>query len=189
MPTPMMTVLIIIGSLITLTVIYIIIAYNTFVTLRNKVEDQWSQIDVELKRRFDLIPNLVNVVKGYAKHEKNTFESVVKARNTYLGASSNTEKIEASNELSNVMNKLFALAESYPELKANENFKELQIELKNTEDKIGFARKFYNDVVLKFNNKISTFPNNLIAKFFGFKKYDYFKASETERENLKVDFN
>lgn len=179
----------IIGAIvILLIVIYVISTYNGLVSLRNRVNDQWSQIDVELKRRFDLIPNFVNTVKGYAKHESETLENVVKARNTYLTAGTREQAIEADDKLTNAITKLFALTESYPELKANENFIGLQNQLQETEDKISFARKFYNDTALKLNNKIDMFPSNIIAKMFNFTKVDFFKANETERENVKVEF-
>ena len=178
----------IILGVVALIVIYVISTYNGLVSLRNRVRDQWSQIDVELKRRFDLIPNLVNTVKGYTKHEKDTLEGVVKARNTYLSATTPESQMAADGELTNAINKLFALAESYPELKANESFQDLQAQLKDTEDKISFARKFYNDTALQLNNKIEMFPSNLVAKIFGFTKVEFFKANEAERENVKVEF-
>ena len=180
---------IIIGAvIIILIIIYVIATYNGLIKLRNKVNDQSSIIDVELKRRFDLIPNLVNTVKGYAKHEEETLENVIKARNTYLSADSQEAALEADNALTGAINKLFALAESYPELKANENFKDLQTSLKDTEDKISFARKFYNDTALQLNNKVEMFPSSIIAKLFHFNKVEFFKANETERENVKVEF-
>lgn len=174
--------------IIAIVVIYAIVTYNALVSLRNRVNDQWSQIDVELKRRFDLIPNLVNTVKGYAKHESETLENVVKARNTYLSANTKEQAMDADGELTNAITKLFALAEDYPELKANENFANLQNQLNDTENKISYARKFYNDTALGLNNKIEMFPSNLIAKMFGFKKVEFFKALEAERENVKVEF-
>lgn len=183
-----MPAIIIIAVVLFLVIMYVIGTYNGLVGLRNKVNDQWSQIDVELKRRFDLIPNLVNTVKGYASHESETLENVIKARNTYLSAGSREEQMNADGELTNAINKLFALAEAYPELKANENFKQLQNELTETEDKISFARKFYNDTALQLNNKIEMFPSNLIANMFGFTKAEFFKANEAERENVKVEF-
>lgn len=169
-------------------VIYVVATYNSLVGLRNKVNDQWSQIDVELKRRFDLIPNFVNTVKGYAKHESETLENVVKARNTYLSAGTKEEAMEADNQLTNTLTKLFALTESYPDLKANENFLELQRQLEETENKISYARKFYNDTALQLNNKVDMFPSNVIASMFKFSKVEFFKAQEAERENVKVEF-
>ncbi len=171
-----------------LIVLYVISNYNSLVSLRNKVEDQKSQIDVELKRRFDLIPNLIETVKGYTKHEKETLEDVVKARNSYVSASSTEEGLKADGELSKAISKLFALSEAYPDLKANENFMNLQNELTEIEEKIVYARGFYNDSVLKLNNKIMMFPSNIIANMFGFKKETFFEASSEERENVKVKF-
>ena len=184
----MMVALIIIAVIVFLLVIYVIGTYNSLVVLRNKVNDQWSQIDVELKRRFDLIPNLVNTVKGYTKHESETLENVIKARNTYLTAGNREQAMEADGELTNAISKLFALSENYPDLKANETFVDLQNQLKDTEDKISYARKFYNDNALQLNNKIDMFPSNLIANLFKFTKVDFFKAAEAERENVKVEF-
>ena len=183
-----MVALIIIAVIVFLLVIYVIGTYNSLVVLRNKVNDQWSQIDVELKRRFDLIPNLVNTVKGYTKHESETLENVIKARNTYLTAGNREQAMEADGELTNAISKLFALSENYPYLKANETFVDLQNQLKDTEDKISYARKFYNDNALQLNNKIDMFPSNLIANLFKFTKVDFFKAAEAERENVKVEF-
>ena len=167
---------------------YVVGVYNKLVNARNKVENQFSQIDIQLKRRADLIPNLVETVKGYAKHEKDTFEAVINARNKAVNAGSVNEKIEANNELTGALNKLFALAEAYPELKANENFLSLQNDLKETEDKITYARQFYNDSAMQFNNLVEMFPSNIIAGMFGFKKFEYFKIDEKEKEVPKVEF-
>lgn len=180
--------LIILIVLVVLLVGYVISTYNRLVTLRNRVKDQWSQIDVQLKRRFDLIPNLVNTVKGYTKHESETLEAVIKARNTYTIAVSPEDKMNANNDLTQAISKLFALTESYPDLKANTNFMELQGELQDTENKIATARQFYNDTVFSYNNKIELFPSNLVAKMFHFVKEAFFEAKETERENVKVEF-
>ena len=174
--------------IVVLILIYLGSTYNSFVVLRTRVKDQWAQIDVQLKRRFDLIPNLVETVKGYASHEKDTLEAVVKARNEYLSSDTPEGKIEANNDLNKVVTKLFALAESYPELKADTNFRELQTTLTETEDKISYARQFYNDVVMKYNNKVEVFPSNIVAGMFGFKTSAYFNATEEERENVKVKF-
>lgn len=174
--------------IVVLILIYLGSTYNSFVVLRNRIKDQWAQIDVQLKRRFDLIPNLVETVKGYASHEKDTLEAVVKARNEYLSSDTPEGKIEANNDLNKVVTKLFALAESYPELKADTNFRELQTTLTETEDKISYARQFYNDVVMKYNNKVEVFPSNIVAGMFGFKTSAYFNATEEERENVKVKF-
>lgn len=180
--------MIIVLVVVLLLIIYVIATYNRLVGLRNRVRDQWSQIDVELKRRFDLIPNFVNTVKGYAKHESDTLENVIKARNTYLTADSKEKAMEADRELTSAINKLFALAEAYPDLKANQNFLDLQNQLNETENKISYARKFYNDTALQLNNKIEMFPSNIIAKLFKFTKVEFFKAQEVERENVKVEF-
>ena len=173
---------------IALIVIYVISQYNGLVSLRNKVDDQTSQIDVQLKKRFDLIPNLVETVKGYAKHEKETLEGVINARNSYASANNLGDQLKADGELNNAISKLFALAESYPELKANTNFMHLQTELTSIEEKIGYARQFYNDSVLKLNNKIDMFPSNIIASMFNFKKREFYKAEEAERQNVEVKF-
>ena len=179
---------IILIAVVAIIVLFVINTYNTLVGLRNKVKDQWAQIDVQLKRRFDLIPNLVETVKGYAKHESNTLEAVVKARNTYLSASTPEAQMKADGELTQAITKLFALSEAYPELKANENFKQLQSELTSTEDKISYARQFYNDIVMKYNNKIEMFPSNIVAGMFNFKTQAFFEVNEEERQNVKVQF-
>ena len=169
-------------------VLLIIGCYNSLILLRNKVKDQWAQIDVQLKRRFDLIPNLVETVKGYAKHEKETFEKVIKARNSFNEAKTPEDEMKANNELSNGITKIFALAESYPELKADANFTKLQDELKETEDKISYARQFYNDNVMVYQNKLEMFPSNIVASIFRFKPEPFFAANEKERENVQVKF-
>ena len=168
--------------------VFIVSNYNGLVKLRNKVKDQFSQIDVQLKKRSDLIPNLVETVKGYSKHESETLEKVIQARNTYLSAGTPDEKMKSSGELSQAISKLFALAESYPDLKANTNFLDLQSQLKDIEDKISYARQFYNDAVLMYNNKIEMFPSNLIAGMFKFDKESFFEANEEERKNIEVKF-
>ncbi len=180
--------IIILIAVVAIIVLFVINTYNTLVGLRNKVKDQWAQIDVQLKRRFDLIPNLVETVKGYAKHESDTLEAVVKARNTYLSASTPEAQMKADGELTQAITKLFALSEAYPELKANENFKQLQSELTSTEDKISYARQFYNDIVMKYNNKIEMFPSNIVAGMFNFKTQAFFEVNEEERQNVKVQF-
>ena len=181
-------ILLVIVALIVIAAIYIVSTRNSLVVLRNRAQDQLSQIDVQLKRRFDLIPNLVETIKGYAKHEKDTLESVVSARNSYLSANGTEDQLKADGELTKAVNKLFALAESYPDLKANENFLNLQNELSATEEKIMYARQFYNDSVLNLNNKIELFPSNLVASMFGFKKEKFFEASQAEKENVSVKF-
>ena len=183
-----MIAILIIGAILVVLAGYAIGVYNKLVKERNKVENQWSQIDIQLKRRADLIPNLVETVKGYAKHEEGTFKAVIEARNKAVNAGTVNEKIEANNELSGALTKLFALSEAYPELKANENFLSLQEDLKDTEDKITYARQFYNDAAMTYNNLIVMFPSNIFAGMFGFKKYDFFKATEEEKETPKVKF-
>lgn len=184
----MMIALIIVGAIVLLIIGFIITNYNVLVVLRNKVRNQFSQIDVQLKKRADLIPNLVETVKGYAKHEKGTLEDVVKARNTYLAANTVEEKGKANKEMTSALNKLFALAESYPDLKANENFLDLQAQLKDCEEKISYARQFYNDSVLSYNNKVEMVPSNIVAGLFHFEKEKFFEASEEDRKNVKVEF-
>ena len=178
----------IIVAIILIIAIFLISNYNRLVELRNRVRDQWAQIDVQLKRRFDLIPNVVNTVKGYAKHEEETLENVIKARNTFLSASTPAEEMKANGELTNAISKLFALTESYPDLKANQNFMDLQSELKETENKIAAARQFYNDTVLSYNNKIEMFPSNIVASMFHFKEESFFEVINEERQNVKVEF-
>ena len=180
--------LIIIIVVLVLLVLWFVGTYNGLIKLRNRKDDQWSQIDVQLKRRADLIPNLVETVKGYAKHEKSTLEDVVKARNSYMSASTPEEKMKEAGELTKMVNKLFALAESYPDLKANQNFLSLQEDLKDTENKISTARQFYNDTVLTYNNKVQMVPSNIVAGICGFKTATFFEATEEERKNVKVSF-
>ncbi len=168
--------------------LFIMSTYNSLVRLRNKVRDQWAQIDVQLKRRFDLIPNLVETVKGYAKHEKETLTEVIEARNKFKTANTPEEEMEASGELTKALGRLMVLTESYPELKANENFLSLQADLKDCEEKIAYSRQFYNDSVLSYMNKVQMFPSNIIASMFGFKEMKYFEASEGEKEAPKVSF-
>lgn len=180
--------LIVIIVLLALLIFYVFSTYNGLVGLRNKVRDQFSQIDVQLKRRFDLIPNLVEVVKGYATHEKDTLEKVIQARNNYASAKTDAEKIMASKELSKSVMNIMALAENYPDLKANTNFLDLQNQLKEVEDKISYARQFYNDSVLMYNNKIEMIPSNIVASLFGFKKESFFEIDDKERDNVQVKF-
>lgn len=183
-----MVVLIIVGVILLLVVAYVASTYNGLVSLRNKVSDQWSQIDVLLKRRADLIPNLVETVKGYAKHESTTLEEVINARNKAVSATTSEEEMKANGELTQALGRLFAVAEAYPDLKANTNFMDLQNELSETEDKIAYSRQFYNDAVLKLNNKIEMFPSNIIAGMFGFKQSKFFEATEKEKETPEVKF-
>ena len=173
---------------VVLIVLYIVATYNGLVGMRNRVKDQWAQIDVQLKRRFDLIPNLVETVKGYADHEQETLKGVIEARNKFNVAKTPEEEMAANDQLSNFVSKLFALSEAYPDLKANQNFMSLQSDLKDTEDKIASARQFYNDTVLTLNNKIEMFPSNIVASMFKFTKEPFFEANEESREAVKVEF-
>lgn len=184
MPTWLIVIIVIVIVLI----LWVVMTYNGLVTLRNRVKDAWSQIDVQLKRRFDLIPNLVETVKGYTKHESETLENVVKARNTYMSATLPEDQIKADGELTKAINKLFALTESYPDLKANTNFTDLQNQLNETENKVAISRQFYNDIVMQYNNKVEMVPSNIIANMFHFKKETFFEAEKTERENVQVKF-
>lgn len=181
------TLWIIIGVVVLL-VLYVISTYNSLIKLRNRVRDQWAQIEVQLKRRFDLIPNIVETVKGYAKHESETLKGVIEARNKFTVASTKEQEIEASNQLTGAVRQLFALSESYPELKADTNFLKLQSNLEETENKISSARQFYNDTVLSLNNKVELFPSNLVAKIFGFKKEAFFEAEAEAKVAPKVEF-
>jgi len=181
---------IIIAVVTVVVLLYIVITYNRLVTLRNKVRTQKSQIDVELKRRFDLIPSLVEIVKGYASHEKSALEDVVMARNVYMDTGDNTaQALDADYQLTGALSKLFILSENYPELKANINFLQLQRDLSDIEQKIVYSRHFYNDSVFKLNNKIEMFPSNIIAKLFSFNKENFFKALEAERTSVEVTLN
>ena len=186
----MVAVYIIIGVVVVLLFIFLII-YNGLVRLRNQVKNAWAQIDVQLKRRYDLIPNLVETAKGYMKHERETLEAVTKARNLAQQASSAGagERAKAEGELSSVLSRLLAVVENYPDLKANQNFLALQEELTSTENKISFSRQFYNDSVLKFNNKTHMFPSNIVASMFRFKAGEFFEVTlAAEREAPKVSF-
>ncbi len=180
-----MAILIIILVLIAL---YILFTYNSLIIKRNRVKNAWSQIDVQLKRRYDLIPNLVETVKGYAAHEREVFEKVTEARARAMGAKSPREAAEANEGLSGVLKTLFAVAESYPQLKANENFLRLQEELSATENKIAFARQFYNDTVLSYNITCQQFPSGIIATIFGFKPEEFYTTPESEKEAPRVKF-
>jgi LemA protein len=163
--------------------------YNGLIRLKNRVEEAWSDIDVQLKRRYDLIPNLVETVKGYAKHEAETLEKVVQARNMAMGAQGTGEHAKAENMLTDTLKSVFALSEAYPDLKANQNFLQLQDELRDAEDKIQAARRFYNANVRDFNTKIQVFPNNVVAAQLKFEKYEFFEITNAaEREAVKVSF-
>lgn len=182
----------IILGVIVAVVAWLIATYNGLVKMRNRVKEAWSDIDVQLKRRYDLIPNLVNTVKGYAAHEKEVFEKVTQARSQAMQAEKSgnaKESAQAENMLSGALKSLFAVAEAYPDLKANQNFLELQRELSDTENKIQAARRFYNGNVRDYNTKQEQFPTNLIASVFGFKPAEFFEIEEAEKENPKVDFS
>jgi LemA protein len=163
--------------------------YNSLITLRNRCDNAWSQVDVQLRRRYDLIPNLVETVKGYAKHESGVFERVTQARTAAVNAQTVKEQGQAENVLTGALKSLFAVAEAYPDLKANQNFLMLQEELAGTEGKVAYARQFYNDVVMKFNMRQQVFPSNIIADMFGFKIKDYFQIEdEVAKGPVKVSF-
>ena len=170
-------------------VLWTISTYNGLVTLRQRVKNAWSQIDVQLQRRFDLIPNLIETVKGYMEHEKEVLTKVTELRTAWASAGSVKEKSDLDNQLSGALKTIMAVSENYPDLKANQNFSELQEELQNTENKIAFSRQFYNDIVTKYNTKLEVVPSNIIASMFGFKPEELFEAESAEaRKNVKVDF-
>ena len=173
-------------GVIALLVIYVLVTYNGFVRIKNRVEEAFSTMDVYLKKRWDLIPNIVETVKGYAKHEKSTLSEVIKLRNGAYDDMSSEEKIKANQELSKGITKIMALAEQYPELKANENFKDLSAQLTKIEDEIANSRKYYNGTVREFNDKVQMFPSNVVAMIFGYKTKTMFEANEEERKNVKV---
>ena len=180
----------IILAILLIIIVTIIGMYNGLVQSRIKVDNAWSQIDVQLQRRFDLIPNFVETVKGYMSHEKETFEKIAELRTSWANAESVSDKAKLDGELSTTLKTIMAVSESYPELKANQNFSELSEELRNTENKISFARQFYNDSVTMYNTKLQVFPSNIIAGMFNFTPRDLFKAESDEaRKNVKVDFN
>ncbi len=169
-------------------ILYLIGQYNGFVVLKTRIQEALSGIDVQLKRRADLIPNLVETIKGYAKHEKEVFTEVTKARSALMKAESLEEKAKANNMLTSALKSLFAVAENYPQLQASENFRDLQRQLEDTEDKVAYSRQFYNANVFEYNTKIQLFPSNIIANIFGFKKYEFFAANEEERKKIEVKF-
>lgn len=179
----------IILAIVIIVVIAVIGMYNSLVQARIKVDNAWSQIDVQLQRRFDLIPNFVETVKGYMTHESETFEKIAELRTSWANSESVAEKAALDNQLSNALKTIMAVSESYPDLKANQNFSQLSEELRNTENKISFSRQFYNDTVTMYNTKLEVFPSNIIAGMFNFKSRDLFEAeSEEARKNVKVDF-
>ena len=179
--------IILVGVIVLLIVIFVAI-YNGLVRLRNRVDNGWAQIETQLQRRYDLIPNLVETVKGYASHEKGVLENVAKARAGLLNAQGVEGKCEADNVLTGTLKTLFAVAENYPDLKANENFRELQMELTSTENKIAYARQFYNDAVMNLNTSIELFPKNIIAAMFGFKARVYYESKAAAKDPVKVKF-
>jgi len=180
-----MIILYILGIILVLAVLWAVFSYNKFVTLRNRAQEAWSDISVQLKRRYDLIPNLINTVKGYASHESQTFEKVTEARTKAMGAQSVEDTAQAENMLTGALKSVFALSEAYPDLKANENFLELQRELSDTENKIQASRRFYNTNVRDLNIGIESFPGNIIAGMFKFKKETFFELDEAEAEVAK----
>lgn len=180
----------IIIAIVIVIILAIIFMYNSLVSAKIKVDNAWSQIDVQLQRRFDLIPNFVETVKGYMTHESETFEKIANLRTSWANANSVSEKANLDNELSSALKTIMAVSESYPDLKANQNFSELSEELRNTENKISFSRQFYNDTVTMYNEKLLVFPSNIIASIFHFKERDLFKTESDEaRKNVKVDFS
>ena len=178
----------IIIAVVVLIIIYALATYNGFVQLNNKLKEAFSTMDVYLKKRWDLIPNIVETVKGYAKHEKDTLKEIVELRNGAYDKMSDDDKIKTNEQLSKEINKIMALAEAYPDLKANENFKDLSNQLSKIEDEIANSRKYYNAVVRMFNNKVEMFPSNIFACLFRYKSKAMFEANANERENVKVEF-
>jgi LemA protein len=179
---------IIIVVIIVVAILIFVASYNGLVRLRNRIDSAWSQIDVQLQRRHDLVPNLVETVKGYAAHEKDTLERVVQARNQAVSAQGAPQQAQAENVLTGALRQLFAVAEAYPDLKANQNFLQLQEQLTSTEDRIAYARQFYNDSVQKYNSKIQSIPSNIIAGMFNFHEREYFEGEEEARTVPKVEF-
>lgn len=180
--------LLIILGIIALLVIFVVMTYNSLVSLRNRIENAWAQIDVQLKRRYDLIPNLVETVKGYAAHESETLEKVIQARNMAMSATTVEGQAQAENALTGTLKSLFALSESYPDLKANQGFLQLQEELTGTEGRIAYARQFYNDSVFKYNTKIQSFPAVILAGMFRFTEREYFETDDESRGPVQVQF-
>lgn len=178
----------IIIAIVALIIIYAIALYNSLIKLNNKVKESFSTMDVYLKKRWDLIPNLVETVKGYAQHEKDALKEVVELRNSAYDNMSNEEKIKTNEQLSNSLGKIMALAEAYPDLKANENFKDLSNQLSKIEDDIANSRKYYNGVIRNYNNKVEMFPNSIFTGLFGYKSKTMFEANANERENVKIKF-
>ena len=169
-------------------VVYLISIYNSLISLKNKINNGWAQIETQLQRRYDLIPNLVETVKGYATHEREIFENIAKARASLMNAQSVSDKANADNALTATLKSLFAIAENYPDLKASQNFSDLQMELTSTENKIAFARQFYNDTVMRFNTAIELFPKNIIATMFSFKAREYYECKLDAKDPIQVKF-
>ena len=183
-----MIAVIIIVVVLVLLALYVIVTFNGLVSLRNRIENAWAQIDVQLKRRYDLIPNLVETVKGYAAHERETLDAVIQARNAGMSAQGPHDQAEAENQITGALKSLFALSEAYPDLKANQNFAQLQEELTGTEGRIAYARQFYNDTVYRYNTKIQSFPQNILANMFRFREREYFQADDESRGPTRVTF-
>jgi len=181
-------VLAVVLGIVVIFLFWIVYLYNRMVTLRNRINNAWSQIDVQIRRRYDLIPNLVETVKGYAAHEKEVFQKVTEARAAMASATTVAEQAQAQNQITQALKSLFAVAEAYPQLKANENFMMLQEELSGTESKIAYARQFYNDTVMAYNTLIQSFPAKMLAPPFGFMEREYFPMDESAREPVKVQF-
>ena len=175
-------------AIVVIIVLYALITYNNFIKLKNTVKEAFATMDVYLKKRWDLIPNIVETVKGYAKHEENTLKEVVELRNSSYDSMSDDEKVKANQKISKDINKIMLLAESYPDLKANTNFQDLSRELSKVEEDIANSRKYYNGAIEMFNNKVEMFPSNIFAKLFGYKPKEMFETDEQERENIKVSF-
>jgi len=180
MTNPIIIILIVVGVI----ALFVVLTYNRLIALRNRVKEAFSDIDVQLKRRYDLIPNLVNTVKGYASHESGVFQKVTEARTRAMGATGVHERAEAENMLTGALKTLFAVSENYPDLKASTNFLELQRELRDTEDKVQAARRFYNNTVMSMNNKVETFPSNFIAQMFSFKKEEFFELEDEAAKSV-----
>jgi LemA protein len=180
--------LIVILVVVVLLGLYLVVSYNGLVSLRNRIENAWAQIDVQLTRRYDLIPNLVETVKGYAAHERETLDAVIQARNAGMNAQGPHDQAEAENQLTGALKSLFALSEAYPDLKANQNFAQLQEELTGTEGRIAYARQFYNDSVYRYNTKVQSFPANILAGMFRFSEREYFQADDESRGPTQVSF-
>jgi LemA protein len=180
--------LIVLIVVVVLLALYLVVSYNGLVSLRNRIENAWAQIDVQLTRRYDLIPNLVETVKGYAAHERETLDAVIQARNAGMSAQGPHDQATAENQLTGALKSLFALSEAYPDLKANQNFAQLQEELTGTEGRIAYARQFYNDSVYRYNTKVQSFPANILAGMFRFSEREYFQADDESRGPTQVSF-